>query len=104
MTFEIEISNQAEIDLRGIYEYIAFELNSPRNADGQLARIEESIMNLDHMPDRYRKYENEPWNSRGLRLMPVDNYCVFYIPNKEEAIVTIIRVMYGGRDANKLLS
>ncbi len=104
MTFEIEISNQAEIDLRGIYEYIAFELNSPRNADGQLAWIEESIMNLDHMPDRYRKYENEPWNSRGLRLMPVDNYCVFYIPNTEEAIVTIIRVMYGGRDANKLLS
>ena len=30
--------------------------------------------------------------------MPVDNYCVLYIPNNEKAVVTIIRVMYGGRD------
>jgi toxin ParE1/3/4 len=30
--------------------------------------------------------------------MPVDNYCVLYIPNMEKAVVTIIRVMYGGRD------
>ena len=30
--------------------------------------------------------------------MPVDNYLVFYIPNKETQTVTVIRVMYGGRD------
>ncbi len=96
--FEIEISDQAETDLRGIYEYIAFELQSPENAGGQLTRLEENIMGLSKMPGRFRGYENEPWRSRGLRIMPVDNYCVFYIPNEEKAIVTIIRVMYGGRD------
>ena len=37
MTFEIEVSNQAETDLRGIYEYIAFELQAPENADGHQA-------------------------------------------------------------------
>jgi toxin ParE1/3/4 len=50
------------------------------------------------MPERFRAYEDEPWHSRGLRIMPVDNYCVLYIPNIEKAVVTIIRVMYGGRD------
>jgi toxin ParE1/3/4 len=30
--------------------------------------------------------------------MPVDTYCVLSIPNTEKAVVTIIRVMYGGRD------
>jgi toxin ParE1/3/4 len=50
------------------------------------------------MPERFRAYEREPWHSRGLRIMPVDNYCVLYIPDIEKAIVTIIRVMYGGRD------
>jgi toxin ParE1/3/4 len=30
--------------------------------------------------------------------MPVDNYCAFYIPNVRKEVVTIIRVMYGGRD------
>ena len=37
MIYEIEISEQAEVDLRGIYEYIAFELLAPENASGQLA-------------------------------------------------------------------
>lgn len=98
MMFRIEISQQADTDLRGIYEYIAYELRSPENAAGQLARLEESIMSLDQMPKRFREYENEPWHSRGLRIMPVDKYCVFYIPDELNAIVTIIRVMYSGRD------
>lgn len=40
MIFEVEISDQADIDLRNIYEYIAFELQSPENAGGQLDRLE----------------------------------------------------------------
>lgn len=98
MIFEIEISEQADADLRSIYEYIAFELQSPESAGRQLDRLEESVMSLDQMPERFRLYEKEPWRSRGLHLMPVDNYCVLYISNKEKALVTIIRVMYGGRD------
>jgi toxin ParE1/3/4 len=98
MTFEIEISAQAEHDLRDIYEYIAYELQSPENAKGQMDRLEESILGLDQMPERFRAYEKEPWYSRGLRIMPVDHYCVFYIPDREKAVVTILRVMYGGRD------
>lgn len=98
MIFEVEISAQADVDLRGIYEYIAYELQSPENASGQLDRLEENIMKLDQMPERFRQYEKEPWYSRGLRIMPVDNYCVLYIPDTEKAVVTIIRVMYGGRD------
>lgn len=34
MIFDIQISEQADKDLRGIYEYIAFELLSPENALG----------------------------------------------------------------------
>lgn len=35
--------------------------------------------------------------------MPVDNYLVFYIPDKNVGIVTIIRVMYAGRDVDSQL-
>ena len=35
--------------------------------------------------------------------MPVDDYCVFYIPDKEEMTATVIRVIYGGRDIDKQL-
>ena len=37
-------------------------------------------------------------------MMPVDNYLVFYIPNKDAGIVTVIRVMYAGRDVDKQLN
>lgn len=43
MIYEIEISEQAELDLRNIFKYIAFTLLSMENAIGQLGRLEESI-------------------------------------------------------------
>ena len=91
-------------DLRGIFEYIAFELQSPENASGQLDRLEEQILSLDTMPERYRKYEKEPWKSRGLRVLPVDNYVVLYIPDNDKKVVTILRVMYAGRDIDNQLN
>ena len=70
MIFDVQISEQADRDLRGIYEYIAFELLAPENAAGQLDRLENAISKLD-------------------------------IPNEETRIVTVIRVMYGGRNIDK---
>ncbi len=78
MSYEVITTKQADDDLRGIYEYIAFEL--------------------------FKAYEKAPWRSRGLRVMPVDNYLVFYIPDKDTGIVTVIRVVYSGRDVEAELS
>ena len=55
MIYEVEVSEQADRDLREIFEYIAFELQSPENASGQFDRLEEQILSLDTMPERYRK-------------------------------------------------
>ena len=104
MIFKIEITTQAKADLRSIYEYIAFTLLSPQSAAKQLDRLEKSIMSLDNMPMRFKAYETEPWHSRGLRIMPVDNFVALYIPNMETGIVTIIRVMYGGRNIDEQLN
>ena len=104
MIFTVEISEQADRDLRAIYEYIAFELSSPANASGQLDRLENRIISLEEIPERYQRYEKEPWHSRGLRIFPVDNYVVCYIADTENRIVTVIRVMYGGRDIEHQLN
>ena len=104
MIYEVELSEQADSDLREIFEYIAFELQSPENVIGQLNRLEEQILSLDAMPKRYRKYEKEPWKSRGLRVLPVDNYVVLYIPDSNKKVVTILRVMYAGRDIDNQLN
>lgn len=101
--FDVQISEQAEKDLRDIFEYIAFELLSPNNAIRLLNRLENAISDLDNMPEKYRRYKKEPWHSRGLRVFSVNNYLIFYIPEKETKTVKVVRVMYGGRDVDKEL-
>lgn len=96
MKYNIILTEQADNDLRSIYEYIAFILLEPKIATGLLDRIEKGILNLDEMPERFHLFENEPWHSRGLRQMPVDNFIVFYIPKTEDKTVNVIRIMYGG--------
>ncbi|WP_010249358.1 type II toxin-antitoxin system RelE/ParE family toxin [Acetivibrio cellulolyticus] len=101
MKYKIVITEQADADLRRIYEYIAFNLHEPAIAEGQLKSIEKGIRGLDEMPGRFRRLEIEPWRSRRLCQMPVDNFIVFYIPQNEDKTVTVIRVLYGGMDIDK---
>ena len=104
MIYNVIYSAESRQDLRDIYKYIAHELMEPDIAAGQANRIMKAIRSLDEMPMRYRLYEDEPWHSRGMRIMPIDNYLVFYLPDEETYIVNIIRIMYSGRDVDAQLS
>ncbi len=97
-------TEQAEQDVRSIYEYIAFTLLAPETAKNQTVRIMDAIANLNHMPFRHPHYEKEPWKSKGLRVLPVDNYLVFYLAVESRKTVAVIRIMYGGRNVEKQLS
>ena len=90
-------------DVRAIHSYIANTLLAPETALNQIRRIMDVAKSLNEMPMRFSLYEKEPWHSRGLRLFPVDNYMVLYIAQKKTKIVTVIRVMYGGRDIERQL-
>jgi toxin ParE1/3/4 len=104
MTFEVIVMPQADKDMRGIFEYIAFELKAPMNAANQLDRLEEQIEKLDTFPTAYSQYKDEPWFSRGLRYVSVDNYLVYFIADKEKEIVYVIRVMYSKQDSQEFLN
>ena len=93
----------AEQDLYDILAYIAFALQSPLNASGQLGRLERGISSLESLPGRFCAHEREPWKSRGLRTMLVDQYLVFYIPDFETETVTVLRIMYSGRNVERQL-
>lgn len=58
----------ARRDLRGIYEYIAYDLLAPETAVGQIRRIIKEIRTLDELPMRFRLYDEEPWCSVGLHF------------------------------------
>lgn len=60
MTYSIEISEQAERDLRNIFEYIANTLQAPQSAVSQLERLEKHIYPLGQMPNRHHLCNKEP--------------------------------------------
>lgn len=50
------------------------------------------------MPLRYPIVDWEPWKSIEMHKLPIDNFIVFYIVSNEKHLVTIVRILYGGRD------
>ena len=98
MTYQVKISQQAKTDLRDIYEYIAFTLLSPKNASKLLSTLEKKILSLENFPKRFKLYHDELWHDQELRVMPVNNFLIFYIYDNKNQIVTILRIMYCGRD------
>lgn len=104
MSWNIVYTAQARQDLRDIYEYIALGLLAPETATGQTQRIMKAIRSLREMPMRHQLYEEEPWHSRGIRFLPIDNYLIFYLLEETQNIVNIVRIMYGGRDVGSQLN
>lgn len=103
MSYKVSLSTKAKNDLIGIYRYIADDLRSPINAERQLDRLYDSILSLDEMPERFRIYDIEKWRGHNLRVMPVNNYLVFYVSDPDKQSVTVIRILYGGQDVTDLL-
>ena len=98
MSYVVEMTDKAKMDLRGIYEYIAFALQSKINADRQLDRIEREILSLSEMPERYKVLNLDFEADKAVRMVSVDRYCVIYHVEKERGAVQILRILYGGRD------
>ena len=96
--YQIIYSPQALDDLKGIYTYIAFSLNAAAAARKQVERIRSEIRSLSTMPERYALVQWEPWYGIGLRKMTVNNFVVFYLVEKGERTVTVVRILYGGMD------
>ena len=84
---------RARQDLRDIYDYSAFTLLVPETA----SKITDKIRALDSMPDRNPLYKEEPWHSKGVHFLPVNNDLVFYTVDHSADMVSIARIMYGGR-------
>ncbi|MBO4242997.1 MAG: type II toxin-antitoxin system RelE/ParE family toxin [Clostridiales bacterium] len=101
MKWKIVYSENALKDLKAIYRYIALELCAPKAAEGQVERILSGVRLLSEMPDRHPVYDLEPMKLKEIRSFPINNYVIFYRLKKEIKTVSIIRIIYGGRDIEK---
>ena len=91
----------AEDDINGIFDYIAFELSSPRAAENLINKIQAAVESVCEFPFSRPLLNSEGLKEKDYRLIVVENFNLFYTV-KDETIV-IMRVMYGRRNYNGLL-
>jgi len=101
MSYNVDITNQAERDLRSIYEYYAFTRREPRLGKKIRQQIVQKLYSLVEMPNRYPAYQEEPWKSMGLRQVFAGSYCGLYFVKDND--VQVMRVLYGGMDISAVL-
>ena len=97
--YKVMYSPQALLDIKSIYDYISKKLYAPQSARNQVNRIRKEIRALDILPTRYSLVEWEPWASMQMHKLPVNNYIV----DEQKQNVNIIRIVYGGRNLEKLV-
>lgn len=101
-SYSIIYSPQAFLDLTELYKYICFTLQVPKTAQKQVNRIKHAIRSLETMPIRYTLVNWDPWCSKGIRRVPIDNYTVFYQVDENQMTVTVIRIFYSGRNIENI--
>ena len=108
MTYKMEYLPSALRDLTEIADYIGVKLNNHEAADRLSENIVSKIDKLAEMPYRYPIYYPlaafpvKPLKME-YRKMVVKKYLVFYWVDEEKHLVTIARVIYGGRNIDDVL-
>ena len=100
--YEVVYLSAANADIADIVSHIAAELAAPEAASRLLDKIEQTVERLRTFPYAYRIYPTEiaAWPLE-IRAAFVESYVVFYYVIEET--VTVARVVYGGRDIQRLL-
>lgn len=65
-------------------------------------RIRKAARSLDALPGRYPVVDWEPWQSMGMHRFTVENFLLFYLIDQSTRTVTLVRIVYGGRDLQNL--
>ena len=102
-SYQLKFTPIANDDLDRIYRYISGHLVALKAAADLMDDIETSIMRLKDFPYSGNPVTDDILSSRGYRKLIVKNYVVFYLIDKAEKQVVIMRVFYGAQRYENLL-
>ncbi len=102
-SYKIIITPDAEEDLVELRNYIADVLLARDTARNYIRTIRKEIGSLSELPARYKPVDDEPWHSRGVRRIIVNNFFVYYRIDEEHKRVYILNVIYARRDQLRVL-
>ncbi len=101
--YEITYLPIAEQDIAEIIIYISNQLKAPKAAIELLDAFDHSIMLLQEFPYTHKIYRLTKPLEEEYRLLPIQNYAVFYVVRERDKIVEIHRVVYAKMDLSHIL-
>ena len=91
------LTQKAEADLDGIASYLSLELSD--FMDKLQAVIEETLL----FPLSGSLVNNEFLPDTAVRKKVIGNYVMYYLPDTEQHIIYILRLIYGRRSIEEIL-
>jgi plasmid stabilization system protein ParE len=98
MDYTIKYSEQAEMDLDGLSNYIIYILKNAKAANDLLKEFHEKLLNLTGTPRLYAYSRVKKAASMGLRCFTFGNYIAYYYVNDIDLTVVIARIFYQRQD------
>ncbi len=92
--YTVKIIPQAKEQMSEIFRYIAKTLLEPDAVLKLLSKIKNAVLSLETMPNRIALTEEEPWHSRSIHKMPVQNFFVYFWVDESKKEVHVTAVIY----------
>jgi len=102
--YKIIIEDPAISDLHDIHNYIAQTLKAPDTAKRIYFSIKGKIKTLNQFPLRYQLVNDKMLAVQGIRILPAENYLVFYVVDEAAKNVNILRILYNRREWQQLVT
>lgn len=91
--YQLIYTEEAADDLQAIFNYIATD--SKERAITYLGKFENRILQLQDFPELGHECGYSELNYLGIRVLPYENYLIFYTVSTKAETVNIIRVLHG---------
>ena len=101
--YTVNISLEVNNDLDDIFSYIANTLDSEQGALNLMQEIQDMILSLSEMPERFSFALDTTLADRGYRRAIVKKYVILYKIDKKNKIVNVMRVFHGSMDYTKYI-
>ena len=101
--FRYRLTKRAESDLDGIVSYIAVELANSQAASDFVDKLQDNIEEAIVFPESGSLVDNEFLQVENARKKLVGNYIMYYLPDTEEKVIYILRIVYGKRNMDEIL-
>lgn len=98
-----QLTQKADADLDGIVGYIAVELAHPTAASDFMDKLQAAIEEARSFPESGSLVINEFVPNIEVRKKQVDNYIMYYLPDSDEKMIFILRIVYGRRNTDEIL-